>query len=75
MQRLIKKLEQSVKGELSDEYLAMAYTIENSLISAGAIPGKDYTHLDLYKLAQPFALEVFKLNKNSGYDYASETTS
>jgi len=57
---LIQKLDEVVAGELSDEYLAMAYTIELSLISAGAVPGKDYTILDLYKLAQPFALELFR---------------
>ena len=57
---LIQKLDEVVAGELSDEYLAMTYTIELSLISAGAVPGKDYTILDLYKLAQPFALELFR---------------
>lgn len=57
---LIQKLDEVVAGELADEYLAMAYTIEQSLIAAGAAPGKDYTLLDLYKLAQPFALELFR---------------
>lgn len=60
---LIQKLSHVARGALSDEYLAMAYTIELSLISAGAEPGKDYTLLDLYKLAQPFALELFKDNE------------
>jgi len=69
--RLIQKLEYCAKGELSDEYLAMAYTIEESLVSAGAIPGKDYTILDLYKLAQPFALELFKTNEKMQYSYAA----
>ncbi|HDS0959712.1 TPA: hypothetical protein QDZ28_003438 [Pseudomonas putida] len=67
---LIQKLNEVVRGELSDEYLAMAYTIELSLISAGAEPGTDYTILDLYKLAQPFALELFKDNeRNLRYEY------
>lgn len=57
---LIQKLDQVAPGHLADEYLAMAYTLELSLISAGAVPGKDYTILDLYKLAQPFALELFR---------------
>lgn len=61
---LIQKLNEVVPGELADEYLAMAYTIELSLISGGAVPGKDYTILDLYKLAQPFALEVFRNKDN-----------
>lgn len=71
---LIEKLDLSIPGELSDEYLAMAYTIEESLISAGAEPGKDYTILDLYKLAQPFALELFKTKENMKYTYASRRT-
>ena len=70
---LIKKLDLSVSGELSDEYLAMAYTVEESLISAGAIPGKDYNIIDLYKLAQPFALELLKSNDKMQYSYASKT--
>lgn len=54
--------------------MALAYTVEDSLISAGAEPGKDYSILDLYKLAQPFALEVFKSNENITYSYASINT-
>lgn len=57
---LIRKLDEAVAGQLADEYHAMAYTLELSLIAAGAEPGKDYTILDLYKLAQPFALELFR---------------
>ena len=69
--RLIQKLDLSIRGELSDEFMALAYTVEDSLISAGAVPGKDYSILDLYKLAQPFALEIFKSNENIKYAYAS----
>jgi len=57
---LIQKVDGPVAGELADEYHAMAYTIELSLMAAGAVPGEDYTILDLYKLAQPFALEMFR---------------
>lgn len=67
---LITKLESVESGHLADEYLAMAYTVEMSLISAGALPGKDYSILDLYKLAQPFALELFRDDsKKMGYDF------
>ena len=45
----------------------MAANIEDSILeSSNAIPGKDYTVLDLYKLANPFALSMFK---NSGQVY------
>jgi hypothetical protein len=61
---LIKSYIRMDESALEDIYLAMASTIEKSLIQAGAKQGKDYTILDCYKLAQPFVLEVFK-NKNS----------
>ncbi|WP_312374434.1 hypothetical protein [Stutzerimonas nitrititolerans] len=57
---LIQKLDVVARGALIDEYLAMAYNVEQSLIAAGAVPGKDYTYLDLYKLAQPLVIELFR---------------
>ncbi|RUM91077.1 MAG: hypothetical protein DSZ27_07400 [Thiomicrospira sp.] len=70
---LISKLEVSVRGSLADELMSLAHTIENSLIQSGGTPGEDYTLLDLYKLAQPFALEKFRSEK-MGYDRASFRT-
>ena len=57
---LIQKLDVITRGALIDEYLAMAYNVEQSLIAAGGVPGKDYTLLDLYKLAQPLVIELFR---------------
>ncbi len=57
---LIKELNVFARGALTDEYLAMAYNVEQSLIAAGGVPGKDYTLLDLYKLAQPLVIELFR---------------
>jgi hypothetical protein len=37
----------------------VAQNIESALILNGAVPGKDYTQLDLVKLALPFALKRF----------------
>lgn len=37
----------------ADAYRVAAYNVEQSLIDAGAVPGKDYSILDLYKLAVP----------------------
>lgn len=73
MKPLIERLDTCASGDLSDEYLAMAYTIEQSLISAGAVPGEDYTILDLYKLAQPFILELFRVKDRMTYSYPAET--
>lgn len=47
-------------NDLIDCYQIIAANIEGSLIQAGATPGKDYTVLDVYKLAQPFVLERFR---------------
>jgi len=43
-------------NDFSDFYAIMARNVEDALITGGATPGKDYTILDLYKLAQPFVL-------------------
>ena len=47
-------------NQLKDLIACLAANFEDSLIENGAIPGKDYSRLDLYKLAQPFALHMFK---------------
>lgn len=46
---------------LSDLIKCLAINIEEAILDgSNAVPGKDYTVLDLYKLAAPFALQVFK---------------
>jgi len=59
-----EKLEPLIKGSavysenlLDELLLAIARNIEDSLVKAGAKPGIDYSILDLYNLAQPFALQ------------------
>lgn len=42
---------------IPDAWLVVAWNIEQSLISAGAVPGTDYSWLDLYQMAQPFVME------------------
>lgn len=58
--QLIRSYETIDQTTLEDFYMAIAKGIEKSLIQAGAVPGTDYTFLDLYKLAQPFVLEAYK---------------
>tara|TARA_R110002050_G_scaffold57423_3_gene128918 strand:- start:72966 stop:73175 length:210 start_codon:yes stop_codon:yes gene_type:complete len=45
---------------LQDNWLEVARTIELSMLQAGAVPGTDYSYLDLYKLAQPIVLQNIK---------------
>jgi hypothetical protein len=59
-------------NHISEELLAIAYNIEQALLNAGAIPGKDYTYLDLFQLAQPFVLEMFKIRDKMEYDYPAD---
>jgi len=45
---------------LEDLLLIMAKNVEEAMLSAGATPGKDYTYRDLFTLATPFVLKVWK---------------
>ena len=56
---ILPGLQVASQKELSDFYIMMARNIEDALIFSGAEPGKDYTILDLFKLAQPFVLHRF----------------
>lgn len=60
------------RSALEDLLMLMAHTVEKSMGQAGAIPGRDYTILDLYKLGQPFALEIFR-RKECGVDFPIDT--
>ena len=45
---------------LEDLLLVMAKNVEATLRAAGAKPGTDYNHRDLFTMALPFAVEVWK---------------
>ena len=70
--RLIKKVKTGTEDSLEDVWYGVAYAVESSLMSAGSVQG-DYTLLDLYSLAQPFVLEMWKdESRNMDYDSAFE---
>lgn len=62
--KLIRDFEKVEISSLEDLLLVMAKNVEDSLLLAGAVPEKDYTILDCYKLGQPLALEIFKKHGN-----------
>lgn len=64
MKKLIPNFQTVDMNSLEDLLLVFAKSVENSLAQAGGQPGKDYTLLDCYKLAQPFVLELFKHEDN-----------
>jgi hypothetical protein len=57
---LIPSFHLITSDDFSDFYAIIAKNVEDSLITSGATPGKDYTILDLYKLAQPFVLQCWR---------------
>ena len=65
--KLIRDFNQFDPKTLEDLLLIMAKNMEDSLIQGGAEPGKDYTILDCYRLAQPFALSVFEKSNDMSY--------
>lgn len=66
-QPLLREIRHTDATTLEDLLLIMAKNMEQSLIEAGATPGKDYSVRDLYTWATPFALEVFKKNDSITY--------
>lgn len=63
--RLIREFGEADPKTLEDLWLIMARNVEDSMVEAGATPGEGYTILDLYKLAQPFVLDIFSKPENS----------
>ncbi|HUL12052.1 MAG TPA: hypothetical protein VLU73_07785 [Methylococcaceae bacterium] len=63
--KLLRDIEYTAPETMEDLLLVMAKNVEASLIKGGAKPGIDYEIIDLYQLAQPFALEIFRKNINT----------
>jgi len=70
---LINRLSLMAEKHLSDEFIAIAYNIEQAFMQVGAEDGKDYTYKDLFQLAQPFVLDMFKNSKGFEYSYPSNS--
>jgi len=70
--RLIRNITVTDRSSLEDLILVMAMNVEESLSEAGAIAGKDYTYRDLWTMAMPFALDVFK-DKESRITYRTSS--
>lgn len=71
--RLIKEQPgQAICGEFSDDLTAVAYSIENALLSIDAVPNKDYKLLDLFTLAQPYMEKLHPDLSVADFDYPFE---
>ena len=60
--RLLNTYQGVATHSLEDLIYVMAINVEDAMITGGAIPGRDYKILDLYKLAMPLAQDLFKTN-------------
>lgn len=60
---LIPDLDNVDTRMMGDCWLEVARVIERSMMEAGAIPGTDYTYLDLYTLAQPIVIDQLRNNE------------
>jgi len=54
--RLIPEFEYFDAENLSDVYMLCARAIEQTFLDADAVPGVDYSYMDLMNLAQPHVL-------------------
>jgi hypothetical protein len=67
-QLLLKRPTGSRPDCLEDLFGLVACSIEDSIQQfSNAQPGKDYTVIDLYKLAQPIVTQMFKDNKDISF--------
>lgn len=57
--RLLKTYETVDRQSLDDLIYIAALNVENALLLGGAVPGKDYTILDLYRLGNPYAVAMW----------------
>nr|VFK20208.1 MAG: hypothetical protein BECKLFY1418C_GA0070996_10698 [Candidatus Kentron sp. LFY] len=60
---LIRRPKEYEDGEFHTEFIRIAMNVEEALVEVHAKAGKDYTFLDLFKLAQPFMVEQWKSKK------------
>ena len=57
--RLLPNFAHTDTSTVRDLFWRAAVEIEESLIDCGAVPGQDYSIIDLYRLAAPIAAEDF----------------
>jgi hypothetical protein len=50
---------------LTDHWLVCANNLENAMLQAGAIPGVDYTIVDLFKLTAPIVTGQYRADKTA----------
>ncbi len=65
--RLIVQLERYDRSLLSDFLSIVAANIEDAMMQCGAEPGKDYTYKDIFELAIPFAVDMWRSDKLEVY--------
>lgn len=67
MKYLIDRVDHYDINHMEDMLQVAAINVENALINAGAKPGVDYNIMDVFKLAQPFAFEMFSKSEKAEF--------
>lgn len=57
------------KEQVADVLRLAAYNAEQALLDSGAVPGKDYNLLDLYRLAAPLFGRIIETHPGMGTNY------
>lgn len=60
---LVEFLNDMQPDSFQDQLWLMARCIEEAMVNGGACPGEDYSVVDLYGLAMPYALEKLRADK------------
>jgi hypothetical protein len=68
-ERLIKSLDEYNDETLTDHLSFLARDIEDAMLQCGGVPGKDYTFMDIFKLASQLAVTTLG---SSGCDHDHE---
>ena len=69
---LLKMLPEMEDNHLADDLYAIAFNVEMSLIQAGAVPNKDYTRLDLFRMAEPILSAMLSSGREIHYTYPTK---
>lgn len=64
-EHLMRSQQDADMNSLTGFTAAVAEQIENALLKGGAVPGKDYNILDLYKLAMPVVAQQWAIGEIS----------
>lgn len=67
MKRLLRTFEATDPRTLEDIIYLAAFNYEEALLSAGAVPGSDYSIRDLFEWSAPLALHMYEAQSDTSF--------